>query len=185
MKGVTWGLKDFARLETNVADEQREPLFERFFHEQFEGLYRTMLLLTGDRSEAEDLAQEAMARAFERWSRIQSANDPAAYVYKVAFNLNKRRLRQLRRSIASPEHLEQLADGDPTADVLERAEVSRALASLPRSQLEAVVLVEWVGLTSEEAGKILGIDGASVRGRVHRARALLKARLGGMLDDSA
>jgi len=53
-----------------------------------------MYLLTGDRREAEDLAQEALVRAFERWSRVRSMANPPGYVYRTAINLNRNRLRR-------------------------------------------------------------------------------------------
>jgi RNA polymerase sigma-70 factor (ECF subfamily) len=56
--------------------------------------------------------------------------------------------------------------------------VLEALASLPRSQREALVLMEWLGFSADEAGGILGIDSSSVRGRVHRARNALRQRFG-------
>jgi DNA-directed RNA polymerase specialized sigma24 family protein len=58
-----------------------------------------------------------------------------------------------------------------------QVDVLAALRTLPRTQLEALLLVEWLGMTSEEAGRILGIDPASVRGRIHRAREALRATL--------
>lgn len=64
----------------------------------------------------------------------------------------------------------------------DRLEVLRAVASLPRTQREALVLVEWLGLGAEEAGGILGNAAASVRGRCHRARATLRERFGGEGD---
>jgi RNA polymerase sigma-70 factor (ECF subfamily) len=63
-----------------------------------------------------------------------------------------------------------------------RVDVLAALRTLPRTQLEALLLVEWLGMTSEEAGRILGIDPASVRGRIHRAREALRATLKGVDD---
>ena len=53
------------------------------------------------------------------------------------------------------------------------------LASLPRTQREALMLVEWLGYSAEEAGSILGARPSSVRGRLHRARATLRERFGG------
>ncbi|GIU99217.1 MAG: hypothetical protein KatS3mg014_0833 [Actinomycetota bacterium] len=66
---------------------------------------------------------------------------------------------------------------EPDQVAEERDELRRTLRSLPRTQLEALLLVAWVGLSSEEAGRVLGIDPASVRGRVHRARLALRATL--------
>jgi DNA-directed RNA polymerase specialized sigma24 family protein len=55
--------------------------------------------------------------------------------------------------------------------------VDRALAALPDGQREAVVLVEWVGLSAEEAGRVLGIEPVSVRVRLSRARATLRTAM--------
>ena len=59
-----------------------------------------------------------------------------------------------------------------------RNEVLSILASLPRAQREALVLVEWLGFETEQAGELLGIDAASVRGRLHRAREVVRERYG-------
>ena len=69
------------------------PDFDTFFAVEYRRLFEVLYLLTRDRAEAEDLAQEAMARAYERWSRIR---DPTRYVYRTAFNLH----RTLRRRLA-------------------------------------------------------------------------------------
>ena len=71
----------------------------------------------------------------------------------------------------------------PARDEVEAAErridVLRVLAELPRAQREALVLVAWADMTTEEAGRVLGIQAVSVRGRVHRAKATLRQRMGG------
>ena len=61
--------------------------FEDFFRAEALSLGRAIYLLTGDRAEAEDLVQEAMARAYERWDRVRQLASPAGYVYKTALNL--------------------------------------------------------------------------------------------------
>src|SRR5207247_4027686 len=68
--------------------------FDDFFADEYPRLGRALYLLTGDREEAEDLAQELMARAYERWDRIQTMASPAGYVYRVATNLHRRRWRR-------------------------------------------------------------------------------------------
>jgi predicted DNA-binding protein (UPF0251 family) len=67
-------------------------------------------------------------------------------------------------------------DASPPADL--RHEIEDMLHSLPSDQRDALVLVEWLELSSEEAGSVLGISLASVRGRIHRARTSLRNRLG-------
>jgi RNA polymerase sigma-70 factor (ECF subfamily) len=60
--------------------------------------------------------------------------------------------------------------------------VLELLRTLPLEQREALVLVGWMGMSAAEAAGVLGIEGASVRGRLHRARATLRERFGGMDD---
>jgi RNA polymerase sigma-70 factor (ECF subfamily) len=60
----------------------------------------------------------------------------------------------------------------------QRLDALAALALLPATQRAAVVLVDWAGMTAEEAGRVLGIQPVSVRGRLHRARAALRQQIG-------
>ncbi len=156
--------------------------FEAFFRAEHERLFQTLVLVCGDRSEAEEVAQEAMVRAFERWDRVLKADSPAAYVYRIALNLNRRRHRRAalgRRRGPGPAPAEPV---DPAIAVEARAEARRALALLPAGLREALVLVEWVGLSAEEAAPVLGIEPVSVRGRLHRARRKLSEVMGGEDD---
>jgi RNA polymerase sigma-70 factor (ECF subfamily) len=151
-------------------------VFEEFFLAQHERLFQALYLLTGDRSEADDLAQEALLRAYERWDRVGAMESPAGYVYRTALNLHRSQLRRLivraRRVFAS------IPAEDLSGPVAASQDVRRALAQLPRGQRDALILVGWLGLGSEEAGRVLGIDASSVRGRLHRGRASLRDQLG-------
>jgi len=69
--------------------------FEAFFQREYPGLVRALYLLTADLPEAEDLAQETMARVYEKWDRVGRMDSPGGYVYRVAVNLNRQRLRHL------------------------------------------------------------------------------------------
>jgi RNA polymerase sigma-70 factor (ECF subfamily) len=147
--------------------------FESFFRDESRRLGTALYLIAGDPAEAEDLVQEAMARAYERWDRVGDMEAPAGYVYRVALNLHRRRQRRaglqalLARPVASPSDPAEIAEA--------HVEALRALARLSPEQREAVVLVEWLGLSAEEAGGVLGIRPVSVRGRVYRARQTLGA----------
>jgi RNA polymerase sigma-70 factor, ECF subfamily len=148
--------------------------FDTFFATEYQRLFEVMYLLTRDRAEAEDLAQEAMARAYERWSGIR---DPNRYVYRTAFNLHRTLRRRLAVAVRKRGQLLPAAAGD--ADAVERRlDALAALALLPATQRAAVVLVDWAGMTAEEAGRVLGIQPVSVRGRLHRARAALRQQIG-------
>lgn len=158
-------------------EDAEEPVdFEGFFHREFPRLVKSLYLTTSNLLEAEELAQEAMARVFERWDRVKAMDAPGGYLYRTALNLNRKRIRRLavraRRILRPPEAPDAMAASETKSDLV------RALAGLPDGQKEALVLVDWLELTSEEAGRILGIRPASVRSRVHRARESLQERLG-------
>ena len=162
------------------AVEERIEAFEDFFHAHHERLLRTMYLASGDRHEAEDLAHEAFVRVLERWERVRDMRDPIGYLYRIGLNFRRSRLRRLavvaRKTVrADPRPDEQEA-------VEDRSAVHRALAALPDGQREAVVLVEWLGMTDERAGAALGVSAGAVRTRLHRARAALRDRLRGEFD---
>jgi RNA polymerase sigma-70 factor (ECF subfamily) len=98
-------------------------------------------------------------------------DSPEGYLYRVAFNLNRRRFRRLRPRAHRP-------DGDYAHELLleveARTDLLDEVARLPRQQREALLLVGWVGLSSEDAGRVLGISPQAIRARVHRARSALK-----------
>jgi RNA polymerase sigma-70 factor, ECF subfamily len=155
--------------------------FVSFFQAEYEPLLRTMYVLCRNLAEAEDLAQEAMARAFERWEKVRAAASPRAYVYAIALNLRRSALRRAALAIRHGQADATIPD-DPDTLAERRVEILRALRSLPQSQREALLLVDLVGMTSEEAGRVLGIEADSVRGRIHRARRALRERYGGSTD---
>lgn len=149
--------------------------FEVFYRAEYPGLVRAMFLLVPDVDEAQELAQEAMVRVYERWDRVAVMASPGGYLYRVAANLNRRRLRSLsvraRRLLALGTGLR---DVEPDQS---RMELAEAIASLSLRLREAFMLVEWLGMSSDEAARVLHIAPASVRSRVHRARRELRSRL--------
>jgi RNA polymerase sigma-70 factor, ECF subfamily len=151
--------------------------FEDLYRAERVRLVRAMLLMTGRVSEAEDLAQEAFVRVYERWPRVQTMDSPVGYLYRTALNLHRKRLRRVlveRRGRTVPDRAVRTSDvSDDRLDVL------RAVTQLPIAQRQAVVLVDWLGFAPDEAGRLLGIEAVSVRGRLHRARATLRQHLGG------
>jgi RNA polymerase sigma factor (sigma-70 family) len=148
--------------------------FDGFFEEEYAPLLRLMFAMTGNLMEAEELAQEAMTRALERWDRVSAMASPPGYVYRTAVNLNRSRLRRLARPLRWSRGSERSSDADP--EVI--GSLVSALAALPRGQREAVLLVEWLGLDAREVGQILGIAPSSVRSRVRRAKTSLASGTG-------
>ncbi len=148
--------------------------FESFFRAEYRSLSQALLLLVGDAFEAEEIAQETMTRVLERWDRVGKMDSPAGYAYRTALNLQRKRIRRLavraKRLFAA-----QVEDFGPEAE--DRYDVRRALAALPEGQREALILVDWLDMDTQEAASVLGIKPASVRVRLHRARSSLRDAL--------
>jgi RNA polymerase sigma-70 factor, ECF subfamily len=152
--------------------------FESFFRQHYGPIVRALVIVSGSETEAEDLAQEAFARALEHWNRVGAMESPVGYVYRTAFNVHRNRIRHMVRALRRRSEPPPI-DSDPSSEVEMRYQVRRVLGQLPAGQREALVLVGWLGLDAEEAGRVLGITAASVRGRVHRARQRIDQPLGG------
>ena len=151
--------------------------FDGFYRAQYTRLVRALLLLTGDANDAEDLAQEALARVFERWERVARMESPEGYLYRTAFNLRRKETRRLRVRTRRASDPSLSTRPDPSLD--DRLTVLSAVASLPAAQREALVLVEWLGFEVKDAAAVLGIRPVSVRSRLLDARRGLRKRLGG------
>lgn len=169
-----------AMTEEAVAEARRVETFEDFFHANYERLLRAMYLATGNRHEAEDLAQDSMARVLERWDRVASTEDPAGYVFRVALNRRRSLLRRLTLAIRRAPTSEPSSTKDPTSAVDDRDAIRRALQQLPGTQREAIVLCDWLGMTDIEASDVLRTSPGAVRTRLSRARAAMRESLGGI-----
>lgn len=96
---------------------------------------------------------------------------------KIGFNLHRRRSR--RAALLRPLVGALGSEVDPAAQAENRARIVHVLGQLPLSEREAIVLVDWYGLSPEEAGRILSIRPSSVRARLHRGRHRAQANLRG------
>jgi len=160
-----------------MAGDDRE--FLDFFADEFWSLRRLGFLLTGDWGEAEELAQEAMARTFAVWSRVRRYRQPAAYARKVLLNRHRS---LLRRAVVEARHV--LATRSPVGashepdlsgdDLL----LWQALGRLPARQRAAIVLRYYLDLSEAEVARQLGVPVGTVKSLVHRGLARLRDRLG-------
>jgi RNA polymerase sigma-70 factor (ECF subfamily) len=150
--------------------------FESFFRSEYRSLCQALVLLVGDRFEAEEIAQETMTRVLERWDRVSTMDSPTGYAYRTALNLQRKRIRRL--AIRARKRFANVPTGDIAADTGERHDVRRALASLPDAQREALVLVDWLDMDHDEAARTIGITTGNLRVRLHRARSALRDALG-------
>jgi RNA polymerase sigma-70 factor (ECF subfamily) len=146
--------------------------FDEFFEQERDQLYRALWLVTGNRSEAEDLTQEAFVRVLERWDRVSAADDPRAYLFRTAMNTFRANYR--RALLAAKRTMHMPPTDDAIAEIDERDATVRTLAGLSQRQRAAVVLTDLLGFPSEEAGRMLGIRSSTLRMHVSRAHAALK-----------
>ena len=159
---------------TEVADEPRR--FEDFFGSEHARLFGALCLVTGDRHEAEEIMQDAFLRLWERWDRVGGLDDPSAYLFRTAMNVFRNRYR--RASLGVRRTFSLAPSEDAFATVEDRDVVVRALRGLAPDQRAAVVLTGYVGLTSEEAGEMLGMRPGTVRTLATRARAAIREKAG-------
>ena len=150
--------------------------FDEFFAAQSSTLYRRMRLVTRDHHEAEEVVQDAFLSMYERWDRVSGLPDPVGYLYRTAFNAWKKRSRRAARAIRSVLAPAPKSDEFEAADA--RTIVSDALDHLTPRQRAAIVLTELLGLSSEDAGEILGIRPVTARVLASQARAALREALG-------
>jgi len=146
--------------------------FEAFFELEHDRLFGALVLVTGNRHDAEELMQEAFMRLWARWDLVQSLANPTGYLYRTAMNLLRMRLRRARTllRLAIPHRVHR----DAFADVDARADVARALARLTERQRAALVLTELLGMPADEAGRVLRIRPSTVRSLATQARSALR-----------
>jgi RNA polymerase sigma-70 factor, ECF subfamily len=152
--------------------------FSDFFSREHLRLGRAIYLVCGDPFEAEDLIQEALARAYERWDRVSVMREPAGYVFRTAVNLHRRRMRT-RRLLRPLSEVGAATENDVAHQADRNADVWTALSQLTHEQRVAVVLVELLGYEPTAAARLLGIAPGAMRVRLHRARASLREALRG------
>ncbi len=154
----------------------------RSFDEAFDDLaviaYRVAHRLLGTRAEAEDVAQEALARAYARWWRIRTHAEP--WVARVAANLALDLVRSHGRSRRAPldDRAQPPAGGAPLdAAAVTRLELARLLDGLPRRQREVLVLRYLADRSEADTARALGTSVGTVKRHAHRGLASLRATL--------
>jgi RNA polymerase sigma factor (sigma-70 family) len=154
---------------------EEAPTFEEFFSVEKDRLLRVLALVTGSSVEAEDLAQEAFTKVFERWDRVRAMDDPAGYLHRTAMNLFRNRFR--RAAMAVRRGIGNAPQRDVFGDVEDRDALDRAMSNLTSRQRAALVLTEVLGYSGEDAGKLLGIKASTVWALTHQAREVLKGAM--------
>jgi len=130
------------------------------------------LTLLGDSQKADDLVQETILRALEKWDRFEPGTNIRAWAFTLMRNLLYSEYRKLRREVEDVDGLfaAKLSTLPEQNGRIEFAELRSALMRLPDEQREAVLLVGAQGRSYEEAAQICGTKIGTIKSRVNRAR---------------
>ena len=160
-------------------------------------VWRVARRLTRDQQAAEDLTQDAYARAFRSWKQYQPGTNLRAWLLRIVHNLA---IDNARRSQRHPEQLgleaddyylydhlggAQIADVDALVERLSPGPVLEALSGLSETFRDVVVLVDLGDLSYQEAADVLGIPVGTVMSRLHRGRRVLKKALADAAGEEA
>jgi RNA polymerase sigma-70 factor, ECF subfamily len=149
--------------------------FDEMYAAHYGDLTIQLFAYFGDRQDAQDVVQEAFCRAFARWRRISTYDDPVAWVRRVAWNLATSGWRRRRNALAflrrhpQPDHA-----AGPSPD---RVDLVAALAALPAAQRRAMVLHYLADLPIAAIAEREGVAEGTVKSWLHRGRTTLANQL--------
>jgi len=164
-----------SRLDASAADEVYRREFHEFYASSRDRIGRALALTLGDADLASDAVDEAMVRAYQRWAKLRTLDNPAGWAYRVGLNHARSRIRRVARKIAFGPVVATPASAR-AADPVEPAIVA-ALAQLSvdhRSVVICRLLLDWSDAATAAA---LGIRPGTVKSRLSRALAQLEPQL--------
>ena len=168
-------------------DQKRES-FEKEALVHLDVLYRVALRLTGNPSDADDLVQETMLKAYRSWDQYQQGTNAKAWLLTI---LRHAFINEYRRRTRHPETVDvdaiepfavfsDVQDEDPQGAFFDKIvddQVLKAIDQLPVVFRETLVLSDVEGMSYQEIADILKVPVGTVKSRLFRARHLLQAKL--------
>lgn len=148
--------------------------FEEAFDDLFARAFRVGRRIVGDAATAEDVAAEAMARAYAHWRKIGDQPWREGWVVRVATNLALD-VGRSRSRMSDAEVAEQSEEDD---DVATRLALVEAMSMLPKRQREVVALRHLAGMSEAETAAALRVSAGSVKTHMSRGIAALRSRMG-------
>lgn len=176
--------------------ERDERAFNELIQTYEQRVYRLVFRMLGSTEEAEDMGQEVFVQVFKTIEQFRGDSKLSTWIYRVATNLCKNRVKYLaRRHAKFQDELEPLAERTDAKEAkvqtfshvsrpddlaeghqTERI-VQRCIAELEHDFREVLVLRDVEDLSYEDIQEITGLAEGTVKSRLHRARAMLKARV--------
>jgi RNA polymerase sigma-70 factor (sigma-E family) len=152
--------------------------YREFVGSRAASLHRTAFVLCGDWQLADDLVQETFVHVFRHWRRVQRADNQNAYVKRILINEFKRHWQRYGRL---PVHADtdrpETAVPDACDEVVNRADLLRALLTLPARQRATVVLRYLEGMSERETAAVMRCSEGTVKSQTARALHALAGRL--------
>jgi len=145
--------------------------FDAFYTGSSRRVLHQMYAMTGNLADAQELVQEAYARAWQRWSSVSTYDDPEAWVRTVAWRLAASRWRKAKNGVAA------LLRHGPAPDTpepsIDNVALVAALRQITEAQRRTVVLHHLVGLSVAEVAHEMNVPEGTVKARLSRGRAAL------------
>lgn len=172
---------------TQSSDDKRRA-FEQEALPHLDTLYRVGLRLAGDETQAEDLVQESVLKAFRSWHQYKPGTNVRAWLLTILRHTFINEYRK-RRRLATPVDVTEVEpftvfpevqEADPEGDFFKQIvddEVIRAIDALPDEFRETLVLSDVEGLAYAEIAAITEVPVGTVKSRLFRARQALQRQL--------
>ena len=152
--------------------------FEALYRMHIDRVYGLCLRMTGNRSEAEDCAQDAFIQAWDKLDKFRGDSAFSTWLHRIAVNTVLGRMRKSKREhdriMAVAEQTPQAVD---TGDSGELRDLSEAVDRLPEGARYVFVLHAVYGYSHDETAGMLGIATGTSKAQLHRARRLLSQQL--------
>ncbi len=150
--------------------------FEPFFRREYPKMVALAYAMSGSRWAAEELAQEAMLRAYRSWGTVAHYDKPGAWLRRVTINLSVSLVRKRVSELKAIERL-SISRVEPIQfEPLEDEEFWAEVMSLPRRQRQVIALRVIDDLSTSEIAEHLGISDSAVRTHLQRGREVLMTR---------
>ena len=153
--------------------------FERLYRDHVGRVYGLCLRMTRDAQLAEDCTQDTFINAWRALGQFATRSSLSTWLHRIAVNVSLAK----RRKSGPVEPLPEEDDGVPGAEwtletPVEVQEIEDAIGALPEGARDALVLHALYGYSHPEAAHMLGIAEGTCKAQLHRARRLLRERLG-------
>lgn len=159
-----------------------EDAFRGFYERNARGVWAYLARITGDRQQADDLLQETFYRFLRAGAEHESEAHRRNSLYRIATNVARdahRRAMVRLPFTAKNEDVEQVSAGGEAGRTERAAELTRAMASLKPRERAMLWLAYAEGASHEEIAGAVGVQAASIKALLYRARKKMAALLGG------